>query len=127
MLPLSSNGSTSPYGDLISPYSISSALSADINAPGPISASLGEEDPEVEREQPFLLEKPPRFLGYVFMHSTPLQSIYTGRRDCQATISPPVKDCEHNPLEGEEGEEEVGSSASSARFVVAILWSSPVY
>ena len=127
MLPLSSNGSTPPYGDLISPYSMSSALSADINAPGPISASLGEEDPVVEREQPFLLEKPSRFLGYVFIHSTPLQSIYTGRRDRHATISSPVKDCEHNFLEGEEEEGEVGSSASSAGFVVVTLWSSPVY
>ena len=122
MLPLSSNGSTPLYSDLFSPYSISSALSTDTNALGPISTLLDGEDPEVEREQPFLLERPSKILGYVFMYATPLQSIYTGCREFHARISPPVNDFEH----GEEGEEEVGSSASSAGFVIATLWSSPV-
>ena len=118
MSPLSSNGSTPLYSDLISPYTINPALSADINALGSISTLLGGEDPEVESEQSFLLEKPSRFLWYVFTHSTPLQSIYTGCRDFHPTNSPPV---------GEEGEEEVGSFASSAEFVIVTLWSMPVY
>ena len=55
---------------------------------------IGEEDPEMERERPFLSDKQSRLFEYVFMHSTPRQSIYTC---CQwsATISPPVKDGEH--------------------------------
>ncbi len=121
-LPPSTNGTTPYY----TPGSVCSALSVGINAPEPFSTLLGGEDPEIEREQPFLLENTTGLFEYVFMHSTPLQGIYTCSRYYFAKFSPPVKDGEHNALEGDEGEEEL-SSAISTEFVVATLWPSAVY
>jgi len=63
------------------------------------------------------------------MHSAPLPGIDTCSRYHCATISPPIKEVEHKALEGEAAEEEAAdkSSAGSMEFVIATLWSSPVY
>jgi hypothetical protein len=61
------------------------------------------------------------------MHSMPLPGIDTRSRYSCSTSSPPVRDDDHNALEREEGEEGQDKSAGSSGFVVATLWSSPVY
>jgi hypothetical protein len=50
-------------------------LSANINVVGPFSPLLSGEDPQVERERPFLSDRRSKVLEYVFMHSTPLPGI----------------------------------------------------
>jgi hypothetical protein len=83
---------------------------------------MSGEDPEIERERPFLSGRRLKVLQYVFMHSTPLPCIDTHSRYRSATSPPPFEDGEHNALEGEEGEEGHDESASSTGFVVTTLW-----
>ena len=116
-MPPSPHPTTPYYSAHTSPGSIGWDLAAGINVP----TLLGVEDPEIEKEDPFLS---PRLFGYVFMHATPLQGPYACSRYCYA---PPLKDGQHNSLEGEAGEEEMSSASSSAEFVVATLWSLGVY
>ena len=80
----------------------------------------------MEKEAAFCSDKQVKLLEYAFMHSTPLQGIYTCSRCDRATTPPPVKDSGNTAPEEDEGEEE-GSSAGSAGFAVATLWSSAVY
>ena len=114
----SSNLATPLYSDPTSPGSIGSDLAAGINF-----STL--EDPGIEPEQPFILERRSRPFEYVFMHTTPLQGPYTCSRYCHV---PPLNDGEHSILEGEEGEEELSSASSTSdEFVVATPWSSGLY